>query len=100
MAFVKTTYIPATRDEIARIRAIGLPAVDTNRLNGVLFDMEAVLDDLAADPNAVLEEGSTLFDEINQRLDDYGLTACGSGTAASDSSGSGSTDSPPSTVSS
>ena len=97
IAFVKTTFIPATRDEITRIRTIGLPAADTNKLNGVLFDMEAVLDDLAADPNAVLEQGSTVFDDINRRLDEYGLTACGSGTASSDSSGS--TDTTPSTVS-
>ena len=95
VAFVKTTFIPATRDEIARIRAIGLPAADSNKLNGVLFDMEALLDDLAADPNKVLEEGSTVFDDINRRLDEYGLTACGSGTDSS-----GSTDTTPSTVSS
>jgi len=103
VAFVKTTFIPATRDEIARIRAIGLPTADANKLNGVLFDMEAVLDDLAADPNAVLEESSTVFEDINRRLDDYGLTACGSGTASSGSdsgSDSGSTDTTPSTVSS
>ena len=99
VAFVKTTFIPATRDEIARIRAIGLPAADSNKLNGVLFDMEAVLDDLAADPNKVLEEGSTVFDDINRRLDDYGLIACGSGTASSDST-SDATDTTPSTVSS
>jgi hypothetical protein len=97
IAFVKSTFIPATRDEIARIRAIGLPAADSNKLNGVLFDMEAVLDDLGADPNEVLDQGSTVFDDINRRLDEYGLTACGSGT---DSSGSGSTDTTPSTVSS
>ena len=98
-AFVNTTFIPATRDEIARIRAIGLPAADANKLNGVLFDMAAVLDDLAADPSKVLEQGSTVFDDINRRLDDYGLTACGSGTASSDST-SDSTDTTPSTVSS
>ncbi len=94
---MKTTFIPATRDEITRIRNIGLPTADTNKLNGVLFDMEAVLDDLAADPNEVLDQGSTVFDDINRRLDGYGLTACGSGT---DSSSSGSTDTTPSTVSS
>jgi hypothetical protein len=95
LAFVKTTFIPATRDEIARIRKIGLPTADANRLNGVLFDMSAVLDDLAADPNEVLDQGSTVFEDINRRLDDYGLTACGSGTASSDSSTSA-----PSTVAS
>jgi hypothetical protein len=91
--FVKSTFIPATRDEISRIRAIGLPAADANKLNGVLFEMDGVLDDLAADPTEVLDQGSTVFDDINHRLDEYGLTACGSGTADS-----GSTDTTPSTV--
>ena len=95
--FVTSTFIPATRDEIARIRAIGLPAADSNKLNGVLFDMAAALDDLGAAPTEVLAQGLTAFDDISRRLDDYGLTACGSGT---DSSGSGSTDTTPSTVSS
>ena len=95
VAFVKTTFIPATRDEIRRIRVIGLPTADSNKLNGVLFDMEALLDDLAANPNKVLDQGSTLFDDLNRRLDEYGLTACGSGTASS-----GSTETTPSTVSS
>ena len=34
-------------------------------------------------PNEVLEQGSTAFDDINRRLDEYGLTACGSGTDSS-----------------
>ena len=98
--FVRTTFIPATRDEIARIREIGLPTADVNRLNGVLFDMAAALDDLAANPTAVLDQGSTVFDDISRRFDEYGLTACGSGTASSSSGSSDSTDTTPSTVSS
>jgi len=93
--FVKQTLVPAIRDEIARIRALGFPTGDANKLNGVLFDMDGVLDDLSADPNAVLSQGATPFEDINRRLDDYGLTACGSGT---ESSGSSDTTTPPSTV--
>lgn len=95
--FVKQTLVPAIRDEIARIRALGFPSGDANKLNGVLFDMDGVLDDLSVDPNKVLSQGSTPFEDINRRLDDYGLTACGSGT---DTGGAPSSDTttPPSTV--
>ena len=84
-AFVKDTFVPAVRDEVARIRSLGLPSADTNRLQGVLFDIEAVLDELTTNPDEVLAAGTTPFDDINRRLDEYGLTACGSGTAASSS---------------
>ena len=77
--------MPAVRDEVGRIRALGLPPADANLLQGVLFDIEAVLDDLSKNPDAVFEAGTTPFDEINQRLDAYGLTACGSGTESSTS---------------
>ncbi len=78
--FVKDTFVPAVRDEVGRIRALGFPPEDANKLNGVLFDIEGVLDDLSEDPGAVLDAGAGPFDDINRRLDEYGLTACGSGT--------------------
>ena len=77
--------MPATRDEVQRIRALGLPTADANKLNGVLFDMDGVLDDIVANPTAVLDQGTSAFEDINRRLDEYGLTACGSGTDSSDS---------------
>ena len=79
-AFVKDTFVPAVRDEVACICSLGLPSADTNRLQGVLFDMEAVLDDLTTNPDEALAAGTTPLDDINRRLDEYGLTACGSGT--------------------
>ncbi len=78
--------MPATRYEVQSIRALGLPPADANKLNGVLFDMDGVLDDIVADPTAVLDQGAVAFEDINRRLDEYGLTTCGSGTASSDSS--------------
>jgi hypothetical protein len=83
--FVRETFVPAVRDEVGRIRALGFPPADANELQGVLFDIEAVLDDLSKSPDEVFEAGTTPFDEINQRLDEYGLTACGSGTESSSS---------------
>ncbi len=84
--FVLQTFVPAVRDEVNRIRALGFPPADSNKLQGVLFDIEAVLDDLTKNPDEVLAQGTTPFDDINRRLDEYGLTACGSGTAAATSS--------------
>jgi hypothetical protein len=77
--FVRSTFVPAVREELGQIRAVGFPLGDENRLNGVLFDMEALLDDLAADPEAVFDRPDDPFADINERLDDYGLTVCGSG---------------------
>jgi hypothetical protein len=79
--FVRLTFVPAVRDEIAQIRAVGFPVGDENRLNGMLFDMEALLDDLDADPAEVFDRPEDPFADVNQRLDEYGLTVCGSGVA-------------------
>jgi len=81
--FVRQTFVPAVRDEVNRIRALGFPPADSNLLQGVLFDIEAVLDDLNKNPDEVFAQGTTPFDDINRRLDEYGLTVCGSGTDAS-----------------
>jgi hypothetical protein len=79
--FVRSTFVPAVRDEVAQIRAVGFPIGDENRLNGMLFDMEALLDDLDADPEEVFDRPEDPFADVNQRLDEYGLTVCGSGVA-------------------
>ena len=81
--FVLDTFVPAIRDEVASIRSLGLPSADTNQLQGVLFDIEAVLDELTTNPDEVLDRRHDAFDDINRRLDEYGLTTCGSGTATS-----------------
>jgi hypothetical protein len=77
--FVRSTFVPAVRDEIAQIRAVGFPVGDENRLNGMLFQMEALLDDLDADPEEVFDRPEDPFGDVNQSLDEYGLL-CGSGT--------------------
>jgi hypothetical protein len=48
----------------------------------MLFDMEALLDDLAADPEEVFDRPEDPFADLNERLDDYGLVVCGSGRSA------------------
>ena len=71
--------MPAVREEIAQIRAVGFPVGDENRLNGMLFQMEALLDDLDADPEEVFDRPEDPFGDVNQSLDEYGLNVCGSG---------------------
>jgi hypothetical protein len=78
--FVRSTFVPAVREEIAQIRTVGFPVGDENRLNGMLFQMEALLDDLDADPEEVFDRPEDPFADVNERLDEYGLTVCGSGT--------------------
>ncbi len=46
----------------------------------MLFDMEALLDDLDSDPEEVFDRPDDPFADVNERLDDYGLTVCGSGS--------------------
>ena len=44
--------------------------------------MEALLDDLDVDPEEVFDRPEDPFGDVNQSLDEYGLTVCGSGVPA------------------
>ena len=75
-SFVLGTLAPGIQRQIDDIRALGIPEGDEELVNGILDDAEAELDRLEANPSLVQRQDSELFADVNQRLDDYGLTEC------------------------
>lgn len=75
-AFVTDTLVPNIQGQIDDLR-VGIPDDDEETVNGILDDAESVLEELEADPLA-LRGSADPFAEINERLDSYGLTTCGS----------------------
>jgi hypothetical protein len=71
-AFITDTLAPNIQDQIDGLRE-GIPEGDEERINGVLDDAEAVLDELEADPSLITNDP---FVQINKQLDSYGLAAC------------------------
>jgi len=75
-AFVLGTLVPSIQRQINDIRALGIPEGDEKLINGILDDAEADLKRLEADPSLLQRQDSDLFADVDQRLDDYGLTDC------------------------
>lgn len=75
-AFVTDTLVPNVQGQIDDLR-VGIPEDDEETVSGILDDAESVLEELEADPLA-LRGGADPFAEINERLNSYGLTTCGS----------------------
>lgn len=79
-AFFTDTVLPSVQDQIDEIRALetDAPEEDVDELNGILDEAESVVDDLEQDPSA-LSEGADPFADVNQQLDEFGLTECAGG---------------------
>jgi hypothetical protein len=80
-AFVTDELVPSVRQQIADIRDLGFPEGDEDELDAILDDASADVDNIEDDPASVGEAFSNNedpFDDVNQRLNDYGLTECGS----------------------
>ncbi len=81
IAYMTDSLVPGLRATVASIRALGFPAGDEALLDGLMADTEVKLQEIEADPAAVLASGEDPFAEINSQLVDYGLTVCGLGGA-------------------
>lgn len=75
VAAVADEVVPNIRAQVAQLRALGYPAGDARLLSGILDDTDDVLDAWQADPVAAFYD--TRMDDVNDRLNDYGLTRCG-----------------------
>lgn len=75
--FATSVLVPSVRAQIAAIRALSIPGADEEALTGVLDDADAALDEIEADPS-LLTSGEDPFAAVNEALNAYGLTECGS----------------------
>lgn len=78
IAFLTDTFLPNVRDQVEEIRGLGFPEGDEETLTATLDEVESVLDTVEEDPEAAAA-GDDPFAEVNEELNAYGLTECGSG---------------------
>ena len=74
---VSETLVPSVQGQIDDLRALSPPEGDEETLNAIYDDAQAALDSIEADPS-ILSAGDSPdpFADVNQRIGDYGLTAC------------------------
>lgn len=69
--------VPNIQGQIDDLRALGYPEGDEQTLESIYTGAEDALDQISDDPSLMLT-GSTVLDDTNTALVDYGLTTCGS----------------------
>jgi hypothetical protein len=75
--FVENTVIPSIQEQLDQLSELDPPAEDADEFDGIVDDAQSALDELESDPSS-LTSGSDPFADVNQRAQDFGLTACGS----------------------
>jgi hypothetical protein len=79
-AFVNDALIPNVQGQIDQLRDLGIPEADEEQVTQILDEAELALQDIKEDPSlAAGQGGEDPFAEVNTKLDEYGLTACGGG---------------------
>ncbi|MDP9228733.1 MAG: hypothetical protein M3M99_06705 [Actinomycetota bacterium] len=74
---VTETLIPSVQGQIDDLKALPAPEGDEDTLNAIYDDAQTALDGIEADPASVASEDSPdPFADVNQRIGEYGLTAC------------------------
>jgi hypothetical protein len=73
-AFLHDTYVPELRERLAALRDLDPPA----EVAAALDDYEDVVDSIGADPAAFAGQTADPFADVDARLDELGLEACGS----------------------
>jgi len=68
--------LPALRDTVVHIRALGFPTEDDAALRALFDDVDAAIDRVQANPEKELQASNDPFESVNQRLESYGLERC------------------------
>jgi hypothetical protein len=76
VAAYRDQALPALRQTVVRIRALGFPAGDDAALRTLFGDVDAAIDRVQADPEKELQASNDPFESVNQRLTHYGLDHC------------------------
>jgi hypothetical protein len=77
VAFVTDTFIPSVQGQISDIRDLGFPGADKEELDKLLTEADERADEVADDAEGYVAADEDPFQDVNQRLYDYGLTECG-----------------------
>ena len=69
--------LPAVRNQVDGIRALGLPSEGEEEADAVLKAAEKGLEEAEEDPSSVATENGKQFAEANKLAREFGLTTCG-----------------------
>jgi hypothetical protein len=77
-AVVTDSLAPSIQGQIDDIRDLPAPEGDEDQIGKMLDEAELALQDVKENPSLATQEGGQdPFADVNQQLNDYGLTACG-----------------------
>lgn len=71
----ETVMAPELRDEVAKLREIGVPPGDGQRVNAILAATEAIADEMEERPGDVIKRPD-VFAKPSRLADQYGLAEC------------------------
>jgi hypothetical protein len=75
---VTDSLVPSIQGQIDDIRDLPAPEGDQDQIGQVLDEAELALQDVKENPSLATQgAGQDPFANVNQQLNDYGLTACG-----------------------
>jgi hypothetical protein len=74
---VNTVLIPVIEEEVAKIRALGAPAGDEDKIEAMLDATEEGIPTAEDLPRTVLEQTGVAFGVGSRLAKEYGLTVCG-----------------------
>jgi hypothetical protein len=69
--------IPVVSKQIDGLRALGAPSGEEEKINTLLDNAEAALEEVEEDPSLVSGESNEPFEEVNKEARAVGLTVCG-----------------------
>jgi len=72
---VEDTVVPNLQQQLNAIEALGAPEGETEQVDEITSGLSDAIDELEQDPSKITDD--TLFADVNQKAEDFGLTVCG-----------------------
>ena len=72
---VEDTVVPNLQQQLNAIEALGAPEGETEQVDEITSGLSDAISELEADPSKITDD--TLFADVNQKAEDFGLTVCG-----------------------
>lgn len=74
---VETVLVPNLLTQAELIRGLGIPEGDEEQVEELLDSLDEAIETAEDDPEALFNEDTDPFGDVNQQAQDYGFTECG-----------------------
>lgn len=74
---VETVIVPNLTTQSELIRGIGIPEGDEEQVGELLDSLDEAIETAEKDPEALFNEDTDPFGDVNQQAQDYGFSECG-----------------------